>query len=692
MNSPQPKLSDDAIIRKILIVDDDKGLRSILARSFAVIGFECHEAKDAFKALERIDNESFDLIISDISMPKMDGIQFMKRAKSSYPDLDFIIMTGYAGDYSYVDIIGAGASDYMSKPFGINSAVARIERIDREKRTLLNLKKSNAELNLAIKKAEQLAEKAKAASRAKTDFLANMSHEIRTPLNGILGYIDIFYDTDLTYEQKEYVQNAKISCEVLLSVVNDILDFSKVEAGRLSVEQINFDPEILFFEALEVVRGKVDESRVELSCKISDDVPGFVIGDPYRYRQVLLNLLGNAAKFTTSGVIELSLTVDDETEESVLLHSRLKDTGIGIHTDRLQKIFEPFQQSDETTTRKYGGTGLGLAICRKIAEKMGGEVWAESQAGQGSTFHFTCRVSKETNVRPKRLRPVSLKGKRAFLSIAKQSPLREVLQSELSLAGMEITMLDAGTDPKVLLESGKESWDIGIVDAPFKSTLHLAFAEQLRQLPSPISKVPLLVCNSPEPGGADRCSRAGYDGFLTKPVQRKKLFQMLSALMGGAEDVESSARGEAAENKVRTSAILTTHSLAESVKHSASILLVEDNPVNQKMAKIMLTRAGYQVTIAGNGVEAVELYANEGKRFDLIFMDINMPVMDGLEATCRIREIETDRRIPVVALTANALKEFEEKCIHSGMDDFLTKPLKRELVFQTVRKWVGDEA
>ena len=692
MSTPQPKLSDDAIIRKILIVDDDKGLRSILARSFAVIGFECHEAEDAFKALERIDNESFDLIISDISMPKMDGIQFMKRAKSSYPDLDFIIMTGYSGDYSYVDIIGAGASDYMSKPFGINSAVARIERIDREKRTLLNLKKSNAELNLAIKKAEQLAEKAKAASRAKTDFLANMSHEIRTPLNGILGYIDIFYDTDLTYEQKEYVQNAKISCEVLLSVVNDILDFSKVEAGRLSVEQINFDPEILFFEALEVVRGKVDESRVELSCRISDDVPGFVIGDPYRYRQVLLNLLGNAAKFTTSGVIELSLTVDDETEESVLLHSRLKDTGIGIHTDRLQKIFEPFQQSDETTTRKYGGTGLGLAICRKIAEKMGGEVWAESQAGQGSTFHFTCRVSKETNVRPKRLRPVSLKGKRAFLSIAKQSPLREVLQSELSLAGMEITMLDAGTDPKVLLESGKESWDIGIVDAPFKSTLHLAFAEQLRQLPSPISKVPLLVCNSPEPGGADRCSRAGYDGFLTKPVQRKKLFQMLSALMGGAEDVESSARGEAAENKVRTSTILTTHSLAESVKHSASILLVEDNPVNQKMAKIMLTRAGYQVTIAGNGVEAVELYANEGKRFDLIFMDINMPVMDGLEATCRIREIETDRHIPVVALTANALREFEEKCIHSGMDDFLTKPLKRELVFQTVRKWVGDEA
>ncbi len=697
MTIPQRKLSDDAIIRKILIVDDDKGLRSILARSFAVIGFECHEAEDAFKALARIEDEPFDLVISDISMPEMDGIQFMKQAKASFPDLDFIIMTGYSGEYSYVDIIGAGASDYMSKPFGINSAVARIERIDREKRTLLNLKKSNAELNLAIRKAERLAdeakalaEEAKAASRAKTDFLANMSHEIRTPLNGILGYIDIFYDTNLTYEQKEYVQNAKISCEVLLSVVNDILDFSKVEAGQLSVEQINFDPEILFFEALEVVRGKVDESRVELSCKISDDVPGFVIGDPYRYRQVLLNLLGNAAKFTTSGVIELSLSVDDETKKSVTLHTRLRDTGIGIHTDRLQEIFEPFQQSDETTTRKYGGTGLGLAICRKIAEKMGGEVWAESHAGQGSTFHFTCRVSKETNTRPKRLRPVSFKGKRAFLSIANQSPLREVLQIELSLAGMEITMLDAGTNPKVLLEKKSESWDIGIVDAPFKSTLHLAFAKQLRQLPSPISKVPLLVCNSPEPGGADRCSRAGYDGFLTKPVQRKKLFQMLSALMGLSENDENTTLDDSAEKKARASTILTTHSLAESVKYSASILLVEDNPVNQKMAKIMLTRAGYQVTIADNGVEAVELYANEGEQFDLIFMDINMPVMDGLEATCRIREIETDRRIPVVALTANALKEFEEQCIDAGMDDFLTKPLKRELVFQTVKKWVGE--
>lgn len=685
------QISETSLIRNILVVDDDRGLRLILIKSFELIGFQCGEAESAAKAYDMICRKEFDLVISDISMPEMDGIDLMKKVKKEFPELDFIIMTGFSGEYSYVDIINAGASDYMTKPFGINSAVARIERIEREKRNLLNLRKSNNELNLAIEKAENLtkeakalAEEAKAASRAKTDFLANMSHEIRTPLNGILGYIDIFYDTALTHEQKEYVNNAKISCEVLLSVVNDILDFSKVEAGQLSIEKIEFDPEILCFEALEVVRSKVNEAQVEMICKISDSVPGFVLGDPYRFRQVLLNLLGNAAKFTSCGIIEISLDVKDETDDSLQLHARVRDTGIGIPEEKLANIFEPFQQSDETTTRRFGGTGLGLAICRKIAEKMNGRVWVESQHAKGSMFHFTCMVDKHDVPSVKPLRPVSLHGRKAFLCISESSPLREVLSHELALAGMKVSVFHSGGDALDFFQKTSELFHIGIVDATLRNAVHLEFAEKFRKLPGALSKIPLLVSISPDPGGAHRCSRAGYNGFLSKPVQRKKMFHMLSVLLG-LENIESDQSSE--ERDMESQKIITTHSLAESLKRSVNILLVEDNVVNQKMAKIMLTKAGYHVNIAGNGVEAVAAYIENKKDLDLIFMDINMPEMDGLEATRRIRKLETHRRIPIVALTANALKEFEERCLEAGMDDFLTKPLKRELVFQSVKKW-----
>ncbi len=715
-------IDENSLIKNILIVDDDMGLRSILLKSFQVIGFKCSEAEDALTAYEMICKEKFDLVISDISMPVMDGIELMKKVKKEFPDIDFIIMTGFAGEYSYVDIIDAGAADYMTKPFGINSAAARIERIEREKRTLLNLKKTNLELNLAMEKANALAEEAKAASKAKTDFLANMSHEIRTPLNGILGYIDIFYNTALTQEQKEYVHNAKISCEVLLSLVNDILDFSKVEAGQLSIEKIEFDPEVLCFEALEVVRSKVNAAKVEIICKVSDSVPALAIGDPYRFRQVLLNLLGNAAKFTSSGVIELSIDVKDETNTDILLQSSVKDTGIGIPVEKLNSIFEPFQQSDTTTTRRFGGTGLGLAICRKIAEKMDGSVWADSSPGKGSTFYFTSRLQKQTPSVTKRFRPVELKGKKAFLCISQSTPLRDIIINELVKSGMVVVPFDnvnevltfflnrttekCGIDSvplDIITAHGDyeiDDFDIGIVDAGIKSTVHLEFARSLRKLPGNCSKIPLLVCISPEPGGAERCSRAGYNGFLSKPIQRKKLFTMISAILGlekSEVEPKSSYNNLPEENK-----ILTTHLLAESFKHSVTILLVEDNPVNQKMAKIMLNKGGYNVELAGNGIEAISTYLEKIDTIDMIFMDINMPDMDGLEATRRIRELEKEgigkihnsekiyKRIPIVALTANALKEFEDRCLESGMDDFLTKPLKRELVFQSVKKWVSQ--
>jgi len=420
--------------------------------------------------------------------------------------------------------------------------------------------------------------------------------------------------------------------------------------------------------------------------------------------------LGNAAKFTASGVIELSLDILDETERDVVLQASVRDSGIGIPSDKLNSIFEPFQQSDETTTRRFGGTGLGLAICRRVAEKMQGAVWVKSEPGQGSLFYFTSSVQKQNHSVTKRFRPVGLKGKKALLCISRETPLREIVTDELQQSGMTVSLFDNGNELLDFLgtcqEAERGDFDLGIVDAGGKTTFHLEFAASLRQLPSKYSQIPLLVCISPDPGSADRCSMAGYNGFLSKPVQRRKLFNMISALLGLDKN---SVEQKGSSDKKR---IITTHSLAESFKHSVTILLVEDNRVNQKMAKIMLSKGGYNVEIASNGVEAVSNYIHHGQDIDLIFMDINMPEMDGLEATRRIRELERQKsqsirclekhggvvipnmekrrysRIPIVALTANALKEFEERCREAGMDDFLTKPLKRELVFQAVQKRV----
>lgn len=675
------------VIRSILVVDDDDNLRALLTRSLAIKGYAVVEAENAEVAYGLICQNLPDLVLSDIAMPGIDGITFMKKTRLEFPDLDFIIMTGYAIEYSYVDIMDAGASDYMTKPFSINSVVARINRIEREKQTLFNLRNTNLELNKAMEKANRLAEEAESASRAKTDFLARMSHEIRTPLSGIIGYTDILFDTSLSDEQEEYVKSVKISCEALLMVVNDILDFSKVEAGQLRMETIDFDPEVLCFETLELIRPKVDEQQVELICSISESVPGLVTGDPHRFRQVLLNLLGNAAKFTHRGEIELSLECTDGLyDHDIQFHVCVRDTGIGVPSETADTIFEPFQQCEDTTTRRYEGTGLGLAISRKIVETMNGRIWVEANPGGGSCFHFTCRVVASDKGRARRVRPVALEGKKILL-LMENRPARETLMRELSMAGMEVLGGGYGEKVATAMKKGADRlFDIGIVDTGALDSDRIAdVVRDLRRAPGILPGMPLIACSSPDPGEAERCKQAGFQGFLPKPVQMRRLFDMISGILGMARSPASP------EGQIPDDTIVTSHSIAEEQKRSTSILLVEDNPVNRKMASIMLTKAGYSVSTATNGKDVVDMVFEDPMKFDLIFMDVHMPEMDGLEATRRIRKLEaesgTGRRIPIIALTANVLKEFELRCFEAGMDDFLTKPMRRELVFMAVRKW-----
>jgi two-component system, sensor histidine kinase and response regulator len=642
---------------------------------------------------------------------------------------------------------------------GIDSDITERKKAEEE------IFETNRQLEYAIEQANELALMAEAASMAKSEFLANMSHEIRTPMNSVMGFSDMLLDTDLDEEQSDYVATVKRSGESLLSLINDILDFSKIEAGQLDFEEIEFDPELLAYDVCEMIRPKIESKPIEVLCRIGDNVPAMVKDDPTRYRQVITNLMGNAPKFTESGEIELSLEVDEEDEDKVLIHARIRDTGIGVPEDKLATIFEPFQQADGSTTRKYGGTGLGLSICKKISELMEGDVWAESPADcqlkdgepatstqasppatpgkpatrneqqttskqkqetgneeRGSIFHFTAWLKKAQKVEVKRAAPVSLAGKKVLIVDDNQRNL-EILTHILKSAEMYVVALSNGKQVLPTLQEAMktgQSFDLCISDIHMPEMSGYDVAKAIRSFKAKIQNLPLLALSSLMERDAKKCEDAGFDGFLSKPVRREKLINMIKRLLGNELT---------AEIKPVQSKIATQHSIKEEAKQSVRILLAEDNPVNQKLATLMLKKAGYQVEVANNGKVAFEKYTGSPDDFDLIFMDIQMPEMSGLVATGEIRKWEGEliahslqlkedssqftahsskhaakeeanlsainyqlsarsEHVPIVAMTANAMKGDRELCLEAGMDDYITKPIRRELVFEVIEKWV----
>jgi len=640
-------------------------------------------AADFTEALRFLQNHPVDIVFLDLRSAEADSLKLLRQLKlDSLPSPALTVGLEPAdGPSAVLRAFELGLNEHVQTPFEEALFRARIGALVQLKRRLDEMADRQREMTAACRTAE-------ANSRAKSDFLAAMSHEIRTPMNGVIAMTSLLMDTSLTADQRGYLETVFSSSESLLGIINDILDFSKIEAGKMELERRTFDLRACIEESLDLLAPRAHDKHLDMACEMPDAIPALVEGDDQRLRQVLVNLVGNALKFTERGGVFIRVeklpptAAEMENPQALRLHFAVRDSGIGIQPDRLARLFRPFAQADVSTSRKYGGTGLGLTICRRLVELMGGRMWAESVTGDGSTFHFTINLTAAESTAPAHIGPQPLLTGLKILVLEDHPTVRNLLVEQCRRWGMlPEAAEDTGPAMEMLRQGAK--FDVALVDAQLPGLDGTMVAAEMRSFPAAMM-MPIVFLTAPGKK-SDSPDDAGtiFAHAISKPV---KPAQLCAALERSLLSQRPSVRPPA---PVKSDAPLAT-------RLPLHLLLVDDNAINQKVAMRILQQMGYQPELAGNGREALE--AIERRPVDFIFMDVMMPEMDGLEATRRIRQNQASgqknyqSRIVIVAMTAHAMQGDREKCLASGMDDYLAKPIRPKDVREMIEKWGGKTA